>query len=71
VGDPFTPAQLQLLQLLGLAPEVVDWVIQLYDVDVWIMQLHQAAEACHDRCAVSWRLVESSSAGSGELKEEQ
>ena len=71
VGSAFTAGQLQLLQLLRLAPEVMDWVVQLYDLDVWYMQLHQAAEACYECCDASWRLVESSSAVSGELLEQQ
>lgn len=60
-----TASQLQLLQLLGLAPEVIDWVMQTYKSPAVYGVLQSALDACADCCATSWDELRNRYAGAG------
>jgi uncharacterized membrane protein YgcG len=71
VNQTFTACQLQLLQLLGLAPEVANWSLQLIDINVLYRQLHLPLGVCTECCAASSRLLHSSSIASGVPEQQQ
>jgi hypothetical protein len=72
VGHTVTACKLQLLQLLCLAPEVIDWAMQRMDINKMYSQLlHMALVACSACCAASIELPLSGYMGSGVPEEQQ
>jgi hypothetical protein len=76
LSGSLTACQAQLLQLLGLAPEVIDWMMQSYhprvvDIELLHSQLQLALATCIDCCDAAWQLLDSSSTGSGATEEQQ
>ena len=71
VSQTLTACQLQLLQLLGLAPEVANWAVHVMDFEVLYQQLESALLVCGACCAASSHLLHSSGTGSGVPDEQQ
>jgi hypothetical protein len=63
--------QLQLLQVVGLAPEVIDWVLHGFKAELLCSVLQAAIDACAHGWGASWQLLQSSSTGSGVPVEQQ
>jgi hypothetical protein len=69
--DNFSACQLQLLQLLGLAPEVIGWALEGFGLPTLYSQLQIAFDACADCRLASWESLHSSSTGAGVSVEQQ
>ena len=72
-SDTLTACQMQLQQLLGLTPEVIDWAMQLCGADSagLYQQLKVALDACYERCIISEQLLRSNSTESEGSEEQQ
>ena len=66
--------ELQLLQLLGLAPEVVTWVEQTSSHELAVIRLYMAASLCRSSCEAATDLAQqgaSSTAGRQQQQQQQ
>jgi uncharacterized membrane protein YgcG len=67
-GDAFSPRQLQLLQLLGLTPEMILWLEHPFDLSHVCMQLAIAVQTGLDCCGAIGHLFTAAATESGRLQ---